>query len=393
MAARTENAIDIQAPMGLVWSMTNDLPSWPELFSEYAAVEILHRDGDTVRFRLTMHPDEDGKVWTWVSERTADLATRTVRAHRVETGPFEYMNIHWDYRPVDGGVRMRWVQEFHMRPTAPVDDEAMAAHINRNTLIQMERIKQRVEQAAAAARGIDLTGRNVLLTGGTRGIGLSISLALARAGANLVTCYRSDEQAAQRLTKQLADLPGTHHVVAADMGEPAGIDQVVEAARTRLGGLDAVVHNAAAISHVPFTELSLAEWRRVVDTSLTGAFLLTQRALPLLGPGSSVIHVGSKVALIGLPQRAHYTAAKAGLIGLTRSLAKELGPQGIRVNVVAPGIVEGDGLSDEKRARYQRLTALGRLGDASDIAGAVLYLASDLSSYVTGETLHVDGGI
>ncbi len=149
MAARTDNSIVIDAPMDLVWDMTNDVASWSWLFSEYASAEILERNGSTTRFRLTMHPDEDGNVWSWVSERTADPATRTVRAHRVETGPFEYMNIFWEYRPVDGGVRMRWVQDFQMRQEAPVDDAAMARHINRSSAVQMARIKGLVEKAAA----------------------------------------------------------------------------------------------------------------------------------------------------------------------------------------------------------------------------------------------------
>src|SRR6266542_4008133 len=109
MAGHTDNAIVINAPMKLVWEMTNDVASWPQLFSEYAAADILGRDGDTVTFRLTMHPDEDGTVWSWVSKRTPDPVTREVRAERVETGPFEYMKIYWQYEEVDGGVRMRWV--------------------------------------------------------------------------------------------------------------------------------------------------------------------------------------------------------------------------------------------------------------------------------------------
>jgi aromatase len=149
MAARTDNSIVISAPMDIVWTMTNDVPSWPQLFSEYAAAEVLSRQGSTVRFRLTMHPDSDGNVWSWVSERIADAGTRTVRAHRVETGPFEYMNITWTYREVSSGVEMRWIQDFQMKPQAPVDDEAMAGHINKNSAIQMNRIKSVIERAAA----------------------------------------------------------------------------------------------------------------------------------------------------------------------------------------------------------------------------------------------------
>ncbi|WP_164717145.1 SRPBCC family protein [Actinomadura sp. J1-007] len=118
MAGHTENEIVINAPMGLVWDMTNDVESWPTLFSEYGAAEILERDGATVRFRLSLHPDETGTVWSWVSERTPDPETRTVRSRRVETGVFEYMNLFWEYEQVDGGVRMRWTQDFTMKQSA-----------------------------------------------------------------------------------------------------------------------------------------------------------------------------------------------------------------------------------------------------------------------------------
>ncbi|GII80976.1 putative polyketide cyclase [Sphaerisporangium rufum] len=149
MAAHTENEITISAPLEVVWELTNDVANWPNLFSEYAAADIISRDGDTVRFRLTMHPDEAGNAWSWVSERTADRATRTVRAHRVETGWFEYMNIFWSYQETGEGTLMRWVQDFHMKPEAPLDDDAMAARINGNSKVQLELIKERVEKAAA----------------------------------------------------------------------------------------------------------------------------------------------------------------------------------------------------------------------------------------------------
>lgn len=151
MAGHTEQSVLISAPFDLVWKMTNDVPAWPELFTEYAAAEVLERDGDRVRFRLTMHPDENGKVWSWVSERSADLSSRQVRAHRVETGPFEYMNIHWIYAEEPSGVRMTWIQDFHMKPGAPANDEQMTARINHNSPIQMKTIKEKVEAAAKAA--------------------------------------------------------------------------------------------------------------------------------------------------------------------------------------------------------------------------------------------------
>lgn len=149
MSGHTDNRVVIDAPMQRVWDMTNDVPSWPQLFSEYATAEVLEQTGDTVLFRLTMHPDEQGRVWSWVSQRRMDPATRTVNAHRVETGAFQYMHIRWEYREVDGGVEMRWIQDFAMKPQAPLDDAGMTERINRNSRIQMERIKQIVEAAQA----------------------------------------------------------------------------------------------------------------------------------------------------------------------------------------------------------------------------------------------------
>ncbi|RSM44880.1 polyketide cyclase [Amycolatopsis balhimycina DSM 5908] len=145
MSARSENTIWVDAGMEQVWNVTNDVARWPDLFSEYASVEVLARTANTVRFRLTMHPDENGTEWSWVSERTADPATRTVRSRRVETGPFEYMRIFWEYRTENGGVRMIWKQEFRMRPDAPVTDEQMLERINTNTPIQMKLIKDKLE--------------------------------------------------------------------------------------------------------------------------------------------------------------------------------------------------------------------------------------------------------
>jgi aromatase len=145
MAGHTRNSVLIAAPLDVVWNVTNDVENWPDLFTEYASVEILERRGNTVRFRLTMHPDEAGKTWSWVSERTPDRTKREVEAHRVETGPFEYMNIYWSYAEESGGVRMTWVQDFAMRPDAPVDDEGMTERIDTNSVIQMDVIKKKVE--------------------------------------------------------------------------------------------------------------------------------------------------------------------------------------------------------------------------------------------------------
>ncbi|MEV6972759.1 SRPBCC family protein [Kitasatospora sp. NPDC093806] len=149
MAGHTENSVVIQAPLKLVWDVTNDVAGWPELFTEYASAEIVERRGETVRFRLTMHPDEEGRVWSWVSDRTVNAADRTVHAHRVETGPFAYMQIFWRYEELPGGgTRMTWIQDFAMKPTAPVDDRGMTDRLNTNSPVQLEIIRRRVEALA-----------------------------------------------------------------------------------------------------------------------------------------------------------------------------------------------------------------------------------------------------
>ena len=240
---------------------------------------------------------------------------------------------------------------------------------------------------------LDIAGKRALVTGGTRGIGRSVVLALAGAGVNVVACYRQDEEAAERLTRELSQTGGDHHVVRADVARAEDIDRLAEVCR-RLGPLNIVVHNAATISHIPFDELTYDQWRRVLDTNLTSAYLVIQKVLDLLPDGASIINIGSRSAAAGAPLRAHYTAAKAGTVGLTRSLAKELAPRGIRVNVVAPGLIEtGIAVPPEVRQRYESMIALGRFGRPAEVAGVVLFLASDLSSFVSGETINVDGGM
>jgi aromatase len=157
VSGHTDNSITIDAPLDLVWDMTNDIENWPRLFSEYASVEVLKREGDSTTFRLTMHPDENGKVWSWVSERTTDRENRTVRARRVETGPFAYMNIAWEYAELPGGVQMRWVQDFAMKPDAPVDDAWMTDNINRNSRTQMALIRDQIVEAAREGRNAPVT--------------------------------------------------------------------------------------------------------------------------------------------------------------------------------------------------------------------------------------------
>lgn len=150
MAAHTDNTVQIDAPRDFVWERMMDVESWPDLFSEYAKAEVTEEDGDTIQFRLTTHPDPeyDGKVWSWVSERTADPAGYTSKSKRIETGPFEYMSIEWYFEESDGGTSMRWVQDFSMKPEAPADDEHAEEYMNKNTKVQMGVIKERLEAAA-----------------------------------------------------------------------------------------------------------------------------------------------------------------------------------------------------------------------------------------------------
>ncbi|AHH97479.1 SRPBCC family protein [Kutzneria viridogrisea] len=151
MSGHTDNSVLIKAPIDVVWFMTNDVASWPNLFTEYASAEILAHEGNTLTFRLSMHPDENGTVWSWVSERTMYPEQYKVVAHRVEKGPFQYMDIEWIYQEVGGATQMRWVQDFAMRPDAPLDDAAMTDRINKNSRIQLDIIARRVERAAGRA--------------------------------------------------------------------------------------------------------------------------------------------------------------------------------------------------------------------------------------------------
>ena len=243
---------------------------------------------------------------------------------------------------------------------------------------------------------LDLSGKRALVTGGSRGIGRSIVLALAAQGASVAACYQRESEAVTSLAAELERLGNDSHVVQADVSDAAAVARLAGDVRERFGRVDVLVNNAGVVSHATLDGMALEEWQRVLHVNLTGLFLVTQAVLDLIPAGGSVINVTSAVALRGMVGRTHYTASKAGIIGFTRSLCKELGPRDIRVNAIAPGIIETDqvsGLTPEGRARYGNLTALGRLGHPDEIAGVALFLASDLSRYVSGMTINVDGGI
>ena len=150
MAAHTDNEVVIDAPRTFVWERMMDIESWPDLFSEYAKAEVIEEDGDTVKFRLTTHPDPeyDGQVWSWVSQRVADPGNWQSKSTRIETGPFEFMDIEWYFEEEGDGTKMRWVQDFSMKPDAPADDETAENYMNKNTKEQMAIIKEKLEKEA-----------------------------------------------------------------------------------------------------------------------------------------------------------------------------------------------------------------------------------------------------
>ncbi|GIF07082.1 SDR family NAD(P)-dependent oxidoreductase [Actinoplanes siamensis] len=243
---------------------------------------------------------------------------------------------------------------------------------------------------------LGVSGKRVLLTGGSKGIGRATVLAFADGGARVLTCYHSSDQAAKDLQAELDARGPGHRVVAADVTTRAGADQLAQAAEETFGGLDVLVNNVGVDGNVPFDQLRDEEWDRVVGHNVTTAYLVTSAVLPLVADGGSVVNIGSSVALRGRSNGVHYTTSKAALIGFTRALCKEVGPRGIRVNTVAPALTEtepGAGLPPQAVSRIVGMTALGRICQPEDVAAAVLFLAGDASRYITGTTLPVDGGI
>jgi 3-oxoacyl-[acyl-carrier protein] reductase len=243
---------------------------------------------------------------------------------------------------------------------------------------------------------VDLTGRLdgkvALVTGGTRGIGRATVRALAQAGARVATCYQRNAAAADELTTAgVAEL-----IVRADLTDPASVAELAAACRAAFGKLDILVNNAGIDASELFTDVSEERWAHVLDTNLATVHRTTRAFLPLLRDRASIVNVSAGVAMRGLPGRTHYGASKAGIIGFSRSLARELGPRAIRVNTVAPGVIETEPDAGLPAPIVKRITAaasLGRLGSPDEVAGVVVFLAGDLSRYMTGTTIAVDGGM
>jgi 3-oxoacyl-[acyl-carrier protein] reductase len=244
---------------------------------------------------------------------------------------------------------------------------------------------------------MSLAGRTALVTAGSRGLGSEIARELAVAGANVAVTYASDDQAAAAFVAEL-DAQG-HRALAfqADARDFARARDVVREVRTRLDGLDLLVCNAGAARSAPLIDMTEEDWDRSVDTSLKSAFNYIRAA----GPGfvaqkyGKIVCVGSINGLRGRLGTAGYNTAKAGLVGLVKTAAAELGPSGINVNLVAPGFIDTPSQRDTPmliRDLVVKETALGRLGTPEDIAPLIIFLCSDAARHVTGQTIRVDAG-
>ena len=243
---------------------------------------------------------------------------------------------------------------------------------------------------------LDLAGKHALVIGDSDEINQAIINSLLQQGVTVAATYAHENENTASLITALEKKQNGSFAVQADASDPQSVNNLIAQVRQNFGQIDIVVNNAAIISHANIQELTLPIWQKTLDMNLTSVYLVTQAVLDIMTPGGSIINVSACLAAVGMRGKAHYTAAKAGVIGLTRSLCKELGTKGIRVNVVAPGVVatgEMGDLSPEQRGRYAYLSALGRLGRPEEIASAILFLASDLSSFITGATIPIDGGV
>jgi NAD(P)-dependent dehydrogenase (short-subunit alcohol dehydrogenase family) len=239
---------------------------------------------------------------------------------------------------------------------------------------------------------MNLSGKTALVTGGARRVGRALSVALAQAGANVVVNYHKSAAEAEQLTAELREQGGRGTAFQADVSRKQDIDALVDHVAREYGRLDILVNNASLFESAPFAEIAEADWRRVLDVNLTGPFLLSQAAAPLLqqsGTGS-IVNILDLSALQPWPSYAHHSVSKAGLLQLTRIMARALAP-GIRVNAIAPGTVlppdgydgtAGDGTSDRR--------VVTPTGSPDDVVKALFYLIE--SDFVTGQVLVVDGG-
>ena len=241
---------------------------------------------------------------------------------------------------------------------------------------------------------IDLSGKVAFVTGSTRGIGLAIARALHAAGAKVAVVGR-DQTRADAVAAELGERGAGF---ACDVARADQVDAAIAACEKALGPIDVLVNNAGLTRDNILLRLSDADWDAVLDANLKGAFHTTRAVIKgmMKRRAGRIVNITSIVGITGNKGQANYAASKAGLIGFTKSVAKEYASRGVLVNCVAPGFIDTDmtaALPDEARASLLQDIALGRLGRPEDVAGAVLFLASDLAGYVTGQVLVVDGGM
>lgn len=239
---------------------------------------------------------------------------------------------------------------------------------------------------------LEMLMKTVFITGGSRGIGAELVRTFSKNGYNVAFTYRSSSEAAE----QLALETGALAMKADSRSESEAIDALNKAI-SHFGGVDCLINNAAVSSFSLFTDITLDEWNDMMSVNLTGAFIYSKAVIPdmLKRKQGRIINITSMWGLVGSSCEVHYSAAKAGLIGLTKALAKELGPSGITVNAIAPGVIDTEmnkALSDEDRAALIDETPLMRIGTTRDVAEAALFLAGDGASFITGEVLNVSGG-
>lgn len=253
-----------------------------------------------------------------------------------------------------------------------------------------------------------LAHHRAIVTGASSGIGEAIALALAQAGASVIVNYHSHADEADRVVRDITACGGTAHAVQADVSQPQGCQRLFEEARQQLGGVDILVANAGIQRDAAFTDMSVDQWRQVLDTNLSGQFLCAQEAVRSFrrqghDPKRSralgrIIFISSVHQQIPWAGHANYAASKGGLNLLMQTMAQELSGERIRVNAIAPGAIKTainrtEWETEEAERALVKLIPYGRIGDPQDVAEAAVWLASDLSDYVVGTTLFVDGGM
>ncbi|WP_307334736.1 3-oxoacyl-[acyl-carrier-protein] reductase [Caldalkalibacillus uzonensis] len=245
---------------------------------------------------------------------------------------------------------------------------------------------------------MSLSGKVALVTGGARGIGRAIVLALAKAGADVAINYAGSEQAASQLVQEVEHLGQKAIAVKANVAEQAAVNDMVKQVIETFGRLDILVNNAGITRDNLLMRMKEEEWDAVINVNLKGVFNCTKAVTRQMMKQKSgrIINISSVVGVMGNAGQANYVAAKAGVIGLTKTTARELAARGITVNAVAPGFIQTDMtdvLGEEIKEQLLTQIPLGRLGDPDDIARVVKFLASDDAAYITGQTIHVDGGM